>query len=35
MTLLGTAPLPIFETAAVVLVASVVLTVGWLASVFR
>jgi hypothetical protein len=35
MTLLGTAALPIFETAAVVLVASIVLTLGWLAYVFR
>ena len=35
MTPLGTAALPIFETAAVVLVASVALTLGWLASVFR
>jgi len=30
-----TAPLPIFETAAVVLVASLLLTLGWLAHLFR
>lgn len=32
---LESAPLPIFETAAVILVASIVLTLGWLALVFR
>ena len=30
-----TAPLPIFETAAVVLVASLLLTLGWLVHLFR
>lgn len=33
--ILLTAPLPIVETAAVVLVASLLLTLGWLAHLFR
>ena len=33
--ILLTAPLPIAETAAVVLVASLLLTLGWLAHLFR
>jgi hypothetical protein len=31
---LETAPLPIFETAAVVLAASIAVTLGWLAHLF-
>ena len=30
-----TAPLPIFETAAVVLIGSLLLTLGWLGYLFR
>lgn len=35
MTLLEAASLPIFETAAIVLAASIALTLGWLAHLFR
>ncbi|ERH01477.1 MAG: hypothetical protein J07HN6_01029 [Halonotius sp. J07HN6] len=35
MTLLASTALPITATAAVVLVASLVLTIGWLVLVFR